>query len=156
MTLLAVGWPEAATLFVFSLSPVLSFAACLRENDAEAFPSPGCGLEHTQPAEPIAPGLDWQVQRGHRENFESCCLPMAACSPSLTVLCLQLRSDLQVPICRAGISHPDSLSSRGAPAVCPGWRAGFCYPTPHHLLWQYQQQARHGTLVSAQCWFTSL
>lgn len=61
--------------------------------------------------------------------------PWLPCSPSLTVLCLQLRSALQIPACWAGTSHSDSLSSRGAPAVCPGWRAGCLsvllpHPTP--------------------------
>lgn len=150
MALLAVL--EAATLF--SLSPILPFAASLRGNDAEPFPSPACGLEHAQPAEPEALRHPWgavwtqdwtdKYSRDPRENFESRCWPVTALLP--LPHCVWLAAQVS-PSGWAGISHSDSLSSRNTPAACPGWRDGRLSSSaaPSHSIYCGSVTSRPGT-----------
>lgn len=150
---------EGAALFLFSLSPVLSFAACLRGNDAEPFPSPACGLEHAQPAEPEALRHPWRAvwtqdwtdkySRDTRENFESRCWPVAALLPlpHCVLLAAQVSSaDSYMLGWYFTVRFPWQQKCTNSVPWMERWVSlQFCCHIPHHLLWQYQEQARHGT-----------
>lgn len=103
------------------------------------------------PGEPCGPSTGLTSTAGTQERTLSLAAgPWLPCSPFLAVLCLQLWSALQIPTCWAGISHSDSLSSRDASAVCPGWRAG-CLPssaTPSHTIYCGSIRSRPGIAQS--------
>lgn len=113
--------------------------------------------EHAQPAEPIALRHPWgpvwtrdwtdKYSRDTRRTLSLAAGPWLPCSPSLTVLCLQLSSaDSHMLGWHFTLRFPQQQSCTSSVPWMESWVSlQFCYPIPHHFLWQDQEQARHGT-----------